>query len=85
MSPGSLADWPIEEQRPLFNILGDVDAAIGVKLSESLLMIPNKSLSGMYFPTEVRFFNCQLCPREQCPGRKAKYSEKMAKEYGILE
>jgi hypothetical protein len=85
MSPGSLEDWPIEEQAPLFGILGDVDRAIGVKLSDSLLMVPNKSLSGMYFPTEVRFVNCQLCPRENCPSRKAKYSKRKAEDYGVLK
>jgi hypothetical protein len=85
MSPGSLEDWPIEEQRPLFTILGDVERAIGVTLSDSLLMVPSKSLSGIYFPTAVRFFSCQLCPRENCPSRKAKYSEKTAREYGVLK
>lgn len=85
MSPGSLQDWPIEEQTVLFSILGDVEGSIGVKLSESLLMVPSKSVSGMYFPTEIRFFSCQLCPREICPSRKAKYSEKMAREYGVAK
>jgi hypothetical protein len=61
MAPGSLPDWPLEEQRPLFKLLGDVTASIGVKLSESLLMLPAKSVSGIYFPTETSFFSCQLC------------------------
>ncbi|MBN1249350.1 MAG: vitamin B12 dependent methionine synthase [Anaerolineae bacterium] len=73
MSPGSLADWPIREQRPLFKLLGDPEAAIGVKLTESFLMIPNKSVSGIRFPTEESFESCQLCPRESCPGRRAAY------------
>ncbi|UCG04959.1 MAG: hypothetical protein JSV83_13615 [Desulfobacterales bacterium] len=85
MSPGSLSDWPIEEQRPLFELLEDVDNAIGVKLNNSLLMIPAKSVSGIYFPTEITFFSCQLCPRKECMGRKAAYSESLAKEYGVLE
>ena len=84
MSPGSLADWPIEEQRSLFSILKGAEQSIGVKLTESLLMIPRKSVSGIYFPTEVRFYNCQLCPRQECEGRKAKFDENLAKEYGIL-
>jgi hypothetical protein len=71
MSPGSLADWPIREQRPLFKILGDPTAAIGVTLTDSFLMIPNKSVSGIRFPTEASFESCQLCPREGCPGRRA--------------
>jgi hypothetical protein len=83
MAPGSLPDWPIEEQKPLFELLGDVPAAIGVKLTESFLMLPAKSVSGIYFPTETSFFSCQLCPRERCDSRKAKYNEKLAKEYGI--
>jgi len=83
MAPGSLADWPIEEQAPLFKLLGDVDATIGVTLTDSLLMLPAKSISGIYFPTEVSFFSCQLCPRQRCESRKAKYSPKLAEQYGI--
>ena len=85
MSPGSLTDWPIEEQKPLFSLFGEEKTPIGVELSKSLLMLPAKSLSGIYFPTEVSFFNCQLCPRDKCPGRKAAYDNKLAKEYGILK
>ena len=75
MSPGSLADWPIEEQRPLFQILGNAKDLIGVSLTESLMMVPTKSVSGVCFPTEIDFFSCQLCPREVCPGRKASYDK----------
>jgi hypothetical protein len=85
MSPGSLADWPIEEQKPLFSLFGEEETPIGVKLNQSLLMLPAKSISGIYFPTEVSFFSCQLCPRDKCPGRKAAYDNKLAKEYGILK
>ncbi|MBP1699211.1 MAG: hypothetical protein H6Q41_4399, partial [Deltaproteobacteria bacterium] len=30
MSPGSLADWPIQEQQPLFSILKGAEVSIGV-------------------------------------------------------
>ena len=83
MAPGSLADWPIEEQAPLFKLLGDVETSIGVKLTDSLLMLPAKSISGIYFPTEASFLSCQLCPRKRCESRKAKYSSQLAEEYGI--
>ncbi len=73
MGPGSLPDWPLEEQRFLFAVLGDEPAGIGVQLSESLLMTPIKSVSGIFFPTEERFESCQLCPRETCIGRRAPY------------
>ena len=85
MSPGSLKDWPIEEQRPLFEIIGDVEGTIGVRLSESLLMIPRKSVSGLFFSTDIRFQSCQLCPRERCENRRARYDEGMAREYGLIE
>jgi hypothetical protein len=75
MAPGSLADWPIQQQRPLFRLLGDVTAAVGVKLSSTCLMIPAKSVSGILFPTESRFESCQLCPRPTCPGRRAPYDK----------
>ncbi|MGD2098916.1 MAG: vitamin B12 dependent-methionine synthase activation domain-containing protein [Desulfobacterales bacterium] len=85
MSPGSLQEWPIEEQRQLFQLLTDVEGAIGVRLTSSCLMVPTKSVSGIYFQTEVSFFNCQLCQRGKCPGRKARYDENLAREYGIRE
>ena len=71
MAPGSLGEWPLSEQRPLFGFLGDTEQAIGVRLSESLLMVPTKSVSGIRFATEERFESCQLCPRSDCPGRRA--------------
>jgi hypothetical protein len=85
MSPGSLEDWPLEEQRPLFALLDGAQAAVGVQLTESLLMLPRKSVSGIFFPSETTFFSCRLCPRERCEGRKARYDEALAKEYGLLK
>jgi hypothetical protein len=81
LGPGQLKDWPLGEQRSLFSLLGDVESAVGVTLSNSLLMIPRKSLSGIYFPTEIPFKACQLCPKVGCPSRKARYDEKLAREY----
>jgi hypothetical protein len=73
MSPGSLEDWPITEQMKLFSIFGDTEKAVGVRLTDSLLMVPRKSISGILFPSEEGFVACQLCERERCPGRKAAY------------
>jgi hypothetical protein len=79
MNPGSLEDWPLTEQKQLFSLFGDVKSIIGVELTESFLMVPVKSVSGIIFPTEVTFENCQLCPRENCPGRRAPYNETLWK------
>lgn len=77
MAPGSLGEWPLSEQRPLFALLGDTVQATGVRLSESLLMVPTKSVSGIRFPTEEQFESCQLCPRIECPGRRALYDSEL--------
>jgi hypothetical protein len=74
MSPGSLDDWPITEQTKLFSILGDTERSIGVRLTDSMLMLPRKSISGILFPSEEGFVACQLCERERCPGRKAAFN-----------
>lgn len=75
MNPGS-GDrdlWPIEQQENLFSLFGNVEELIGVKLSDSFLMTPNKSVSGIYFPTEVKFESCQFCQRKNCPSRRTPY------------
>jgi len=81
MSPGSLEDWPISEQRPLFSLFGDTEKAVGVRLTDHMLMVPRKSISGILFPSEEGFTACELCPREKCPSRRAPYDETLAAEY----
>ena len=75
MSPGSgdVDVWPIEQQRLLFALLGGVTPAIGVILTESCLMIPNKTVSGLLFATEHDFYTCQVCHRDPCQNRKAPF------------
>ena len=77
MHPGSgdANVWPIEQQVQLFSLLGDVESQIGVRLTPSFLMTPIKTVSGILFPTETNFENCQLCHREVCPSRKAPFDE----------
>ncbi|MHB1356157.1 MAG: vitamin B12 dependent-methionine synthase activation domain-containing protein [Anaerolineae bacterium] len=77
MNPGSLSDWPLGEQRPMFRLLGDTRAAIGVQLQPSLLMWPTKTVSSVAFPTSSTFESCQLCPRQACPNRRAPFDPGM--------
>lgn len=81
MEPGSLESWPITQQKELFSIFGNVEDLIGVRLTERFLMVPLKSVSGIYFPTEIKFESCQLCPRERCSGRRAPYDPDLARKY----
>jgi hypothetical protein len=82
MNPGSgdLNVWPIEQQKELFGFLGDVQATVGVVLTDTCLMVPNKSVSGIFFPSEYGFESCQLCHREDCPGRRAPFDPHLWEE-----
>jgi len=73
MSPGSgdLSVWPIEQQRQLFRLLHNVESSIGVMLTESFLMLPNKTLSGIAFPSDGVYLSCMVCSRAECSSRKA--------------
>ena len=69
ISPGSLTDWPIEEQKALFSLFGDTQDLIGVTLTPQMLMIPKKSISGIFFPSQEKFIACSLCSRKDCQER----------------
>ncbi len=75
VNPGSTVDWPLTGQRLLFGLIGDVTAQTGVRLEESCLMTPTKSVSGIFFSGDKEYCNCMLCPREKCPNRRAKRME----------
>jgi len=75
VNPGSLPDWPLPQQQMVFDLLGDVEGQVGVTLCDSFLMVPIKSVSGIFFKSEIGFVNCMLCTRETCPNRRAPYDE----------
>jgi hypothetical protein len=70
-SPGQYK-WTIEEQQKLFEMVDG--KAIGVDLNENFLMVPFKSISGVYGFGPADQINktrvaCDLCPRKNCIGR----------------
>lgn len=71
LNPGSLKDWPISEQARLFEVLGSIPAALAISLLPSGIMQPDYSVSGIFYQTDKKYYNCQLCPRDGCPNRKA--------------
>jgi hypothetical protein len=85
MSPGSGAGniWPIEQQKQLFSLFGDTEELIGVRLTESCLMIPNKSVSGICYAKGKEFISCQLCDRENCEKRRAPFNATLKEEYAV--
>lgn len=83
MSPGE-ADrdiWPIEQQKLLFSLFGNTEELVGVTLTESMLMIPNKSLSGICFPSEISFKSCQVCQRKDCHARRGAFDQGLMESY----
>jgi hypothetical protein len=48
-SPGMTDEWPLGGQPALFALIGDVGASIGLTLSESYIMRPFKSMSGIFY------------------------------------
>jgi acyl carrier protein len=85
MNPGSLADWPLSQQKPLFSLFPNIEKEIGVRLTDNNLMQPLKSISGILFDTEVEYENCQLCPREKCSFRRSPYKSELIKKYAYIK
>jgi len=81
MNPGELQDWPIGQQKPLFELFGGAEGRIGVSLTPGGAMKPIKSRSGIIFPNETGFLSCMLCTQLKCPGRRTKYDPELVKEY----
>lgn len=73
MNPGSLNTWDITNQKPLFGLLGEGADKCGVELTDSMLMIPFKSGSGVYFESEHNFESCMFCDKLNCPNRRAEF------------
>ena len=82
MRPGSgdTSVWPIEQQANLFALLGCVEEKLGIRLTDSCLMVPNKTTSGILFPTEKDFSSCEVCHRENCPSRHAPFNKQLWEE-----
>jgi len=73
MNPGSLPQWPVDQQKNLFALFAGGEKKIEVELLPSSLMKPVKTVSGIRYESENDFNNCKLCPRQKCPNRSAKF------------
>ncbi|MCW3992605.1 MAG: hypothetical protein NWE79_07835 [Candidatus Bathyarchaeota archaeon] len=61
----------IEQQAVLFQILQPTKN-IGVRLTSSYLMMPRKSVSGIFAVLDEEYVACQYCPR-RCESRRSPY------------
>ena len=71
-SPG-YCDWDISQQKRFFELLDGNTA--GVSLTENMLMMPRKSISGIIgigLPgRDIEEYNpCLTCQKKDCPGRR---------------
>ncbi len=71
-SPG-YCDWDISQQRGFFRLLDGHTASVA--LTENMLMMPRKSISGIIgigLPgRDVEKYNpCLICQKKDCPGRR---------------
>jgi cobalamin-dependent methionine synthase I len=71
-SPG-YCDWKVNQQKMLFRALGNTRH--GVELTDSCLMVPQKSVSGIVglgLPGNgIEEYNpCISCAKKDCPGRR---------------
>ena len=71
-SPG-YCDWEVDQQEMIFKALNGDTA--GIRLTESLLMMPRKSISGIIaigLPDNgIENYNpCRTCKKKDCPGRR---------------
>jgi hypothetical protein len=74
---GNVDIWPIEAMQGLFRLLGG-GGEVGVTLTASSLMIPNKSIAGLMFASqESDWESCAYCERKNCPSRRAPFKEKL--------
>lgn len=75
MNPGSanVDVWPIDQQPALFSLLGDTESTVGVTLTENHLMVPDKTISGVFFHSASGYIACHACDRENCLNRRAPF------------
>ncbi len=82
LNPGSLPDWPIENNFALFDIIGNVEE-IGVSLNDAGYIKPWNSGSHIHFSGEG-YQNCSLCKKYDCIGRRARFNrEEYVRIFGM--
>ncbi len=73
VNPGSLHDWPIDDQLKIYNMLFNKPDA-DIIISENAVLTPSKSVSGILFHSKEYFTNCMLCIQENCEERRYCYN-----------
>jgi hypothetical protein len=73
--PGETETWDMEQQTVIFDMLmssDEVKSKVNMEITESSLLVPKKSNSGLLAQTEGVYIQCNFC-RLKCEYRRAKY------------
>jgi hypothetical protein len=81
LQPGEMEAWPASGRKEVLSMLGNVDETIGLSLTADGDFIPKSSACGIFYVAEMELEGCQVCPQEPCMGRRAPYSEELARKY----
>jgi len=79
LNPGSgnTDIWPVEQLQGIFRVLGCA-SEIGVRLTDSSLMVPNKTVAGLLFASkEHDYESCAYCERAHCPNRRVPFERRL--------
>ena len=78
-SPG-YCDWDITQQKELFRGLDS--KSTGVNLTDTCLMVPRKSISGIIGMGKScnTFSACRFCSRKNCPNRREEFAQWLKRE-----
>ena len=77
LAPGSLPDWDVIETKKIFDLMGEEHKKIGLRILDSGMVDPVKTVSGILFESEDAFNSCELCNREDCPTRTGNIYNKL--------
>ncbi|MGE4564424.1 MAG: hypothetical protein AB7F32_06105, partial [Victivallaceae bacterium] len=68
--------WSITALRDLFALAGgDFTTRLGVELTPEYLMLPAKTVCGIFVESAHDFQSCMLCRKENCPSRRAAFEQ----------
>ena len=73
--PGETETWDMAQQALIFDMLmcsDEVRSKLKMGITQSALLVPKKSSSGLFGQTEGVYIQCNFCP-SKCEYRRAEY------------
>ena len=77
LCPGSVYDWSVSDVKDIFALMDGLYQKLNVRVLDSGMIEPIKSVSGIFYATEEEFASCAICPRANCDNRVMEYDEEL--------